>query len=251
MRIDFPTPEDIPGLRRLWQEAFGDDDAFLDVFFSTAYSPRRCRCIRADGSIAAMLFWFDCRVGQEKLAYLYAVATAESHRGRGLCHALMEDTHRHLAALDYQGAILVPGSEELFRLYAGMGYENATTALEFDAPAGSPIPLEPLTKAEYARRRAQLLPPGSVIQDGENLDFLAGFASFYGSGTLLWAATVEGDSLHVMELLGDPAAAPGIVAAQGAAAGHFRTPGGKKPFAMYRSLGEYGTVPQYFGLAFD
>ena len=34
MRMHNPAPEDIPGLRRLWQESFGDEEEFLDIFFS-------------------------------------------------------------------------------------------------------------------------------------------------------------------------------------------------------------------------
>ena len=33
---------DIPALRRLWKQAFGDDDQLLDSFFSIAFSPDRC-----------------------------------------------------------------------------------------------------------------------------------------------------------------------------------------------------------------
>ena len=40
MTIKHPTPELIPLLRTLWKQAFGDDDRFLDKFFSTAFSPR-------------------------------------------------------------------------------------------------------------------------------------------------------------------------------------------------------------------
>ena len=33
MKIDHPDMTRIPALRQLWQEAFGDSDAFLDRFF--------------------------------------------------------------------------------------------------------------------------------------------------------------------------------------------------------------------------
>ena len=32
MKFDHPTIRQIPQLRQLWQEAFGDSDAFLDQF---------------------------------------------------------------------------------------------------------------------------------------------------------------------------------------------------------------------------
>ena len=85
MTIDAPNVEQTAWLRRLWKEAFGDSDAFLDRFFTIAYSPDRCRCVTADGRVTAALYWFDCDCQGEKLAYLYAVATAQDCRGRGLC----------------------------------------------------------------------------------------------------------------------------------------------------------------------
>ena len=39
MIIKPPSKEEIPQLRTLWQEAFGDSDAFLDIFFSNAFAP--------------------------------------------------------------------------------------------------------------------------------------------------------------------------------------------------------------------
>ena len=36
MTFDYPTPQQLPGLRQLWQQVFGDTDEFLDAFFSTA-----------------------------------------------------------------------------------------------------------------------------------------------------------------------------------------------------------------------
>ena len=67
MRIE--KPRDIGALRRLWQEAFGDEDAFLDTFFATAFSPERCRCAVEGDSLLGALYWFDCICGGKTLAY--------------------------------------------------------------------------------------------------------------------------------------------------------------------------------------
>ena len=80
MIIKSPEQKDIPQLRQLWRQAFGDTDAFLDIFFSTAFSPERCRCVLADGAVAA-LYWFSCQSDGQPLAYLYAVATSQKFRG--------------------------------------------------------------------------------------------------------------------------------------------------------------------------
>ena len=108
MKIDHPAPHHRMQQRRLWQEAFGDTDDFLDSFFRTAYSPDRCRCILDGDRIAAILYWMDCSLENERLAYIYAVVTCPEYRGKGLCRQLMEDTHGLLAARGYAGAILVP-----------------------------------------------------------------------------------------------------------------------------------------------
>lgn len=251
MTIELPTAGCLPELGQLWKEAFGDTDAFLDSFFATAFSPRRCRCALEDGQVAAVLYWFDCLWEGRKVAYLYGVATAKAYRGRGLCHALMEQTHWELAALDYAGAVLVPGEESLFRFYESMGYEvcGFTASLSCEA-AQEAAGLRQVDAAEYARLRRKLLPPGGVVQEGENLTFLQTHAQLYAGEGFVVAATEEEGNLRGQELLGDVAAAPGIVRALGCARGEFRIPGREKAFAMYRSLDGSG-MPAYFGLAFD
>lgn len=250
MTIDYPTQENISGLRSLWQEAFGDSDAFLDIFFATGYDSGRCRCITEGDGVAAALYWFDCTCHGEKIAYLYAVATALSHRGQGLCHQLMADTHAFLKARGYAGAILVPGEESLFRFYGAMGYQTVACADQIRCAAGdTPISVNALSPEEYAARRRQLLPAGSVVQEGENLAFLSEICGLYGGNGWVMAATGEGEVLSAMEFLGNTAAIPGILSTLGKKEGTFRTPG-SKPFAMYLPF-DHSPAPTYFGLAFD
>lgn len=230
-------------LRRLWKEAFGDTDAFLDSFFETAYSPERCRYIVMDGCVAAALYWLDCRCDGEKLAYIYAVATAKMHRGKGLCRALMEDAHTHLKATGYAGSILVPGEKGLFAMYEKMGYAPFGGMDTLSCQAGTPIFMQEISPAEYAALRPQYLPHRGVEQDG--MEFLASYATLYAGSDFILAATEETG----LELLGNTAAAPGILAALGKKEGRFRIPG-NTPFAMYRPLTDF-PAPGYFGIAFD
>lgn len=237
-------------LRRLWREAFGDTDSFLDCFFGTAFSPDRCRYLTRDGELAAALYWFDCEYDGGKLAYLYAVATAVRFRGQGLCHALMADTHRHLAGLGCRGTLLVPENQTLFRLYQGMGYMPCCSAREFTcAPGPEAAPLRRIGAAEYGALRRGLLPKGGVRQEGENLTFLEAWTELYAGPDFLLAARRKGDTLNGLELLGDPAAAPGILRALDCRTGTFRLPGPGENFAMYRPLTP-GPVPTYFGFDF-
>ena len=120
MTIKHPTPADIPQLRQLWQQAFGDEDNFLDLFFDTAFSPERSMCLFAGDTCAAALYWFDCSYPHGKLAYIYAVATHPNHREQGLCRQLMAQTHQLLTRRGYAGTVLVPGEPGLFAMYAKM-----------------------------------------------------------------------------------------------------------------------------------
>ena len=247
----YPNEALIPGLRDLWKKAFGDTDEFLDLFFSTAYAPDRCRCIAQDAAVQSVLYWFDCELAGQKMAYIYAVATDPDCRGRGLCRMLMEDTAEILRSRDYAAAILLPQEEWLIQMYAGMGFTPCTTVTEKLFPAGEAIPARRIGTAEYARLRRQLLPAGGVIQDGENLSFLAGMTAFYtGEGFL--AAVMENDGeLWCPEFLGNPKAFPGLVKTLGFSEGRCRMPGAERPFAMFRPLAKDAQIPCYFGLVFD
>lgn len=251
MRIDHPTGAEIPGLRLLWKEAFDDTDAFLDGFFASGFAPERCLCADDGGTVAAALYWFRCSCGDRKIAYIYALATKESHRGRGIARALLEKTATVLKAQGFSGMLLVPGGQELFAMYRKLGFADTLYADAFVAEAGGePVPVRQVEAEAYARLRRAALPSGGVVQEGENLSFLSTFAGLYAGDGWLLAGSLEEDIFSGMEFLGDRSAVPGILKGLGAKRGTFRTPGEGRPFAQYRSLD--GTpAPRYFGLAFD
>lgn len=252
MIIDRPQSGDIPALRRLWQQAFGDTDAFLDSFFATGFSPDRCRCLWENDHLAAALYWFDCSWEEKPVAYLYAVATDETYRGRGLCRTLMEDTHSHLRDKGYAASVLVPGTKELFGLYKKMGYRTFGYAREFSCQAaGAPVHLQTLTPEEYAKRRGAFLPTGSVLQEGAILDFFQTQGAFYAGENFLLAGVADKEILIAQEFLGDASAAPGILKTLDVKEGRFRAPGRKKPFAMFYPLQNHAKPPTYFGIALD
>ena len=251
MSVTYPNENLIPGLRNLWKKAFGDTDEFLDLFFSTAYAPDRCRCIADGENVQSVLYWFDCFLEDQKIAYIYAVATDPACRGRGLCRKVMEDTMAVLTDRGYAGAILLPQEEWLIAMYAGMGFEACTTVTEQWFPAGEAISACQIDEKEYALLRRKYLPEGGVIQEGENMTFLAGMAKFYKGADFVAAAATDGDELWCPELLGNADAMPGLVKMLGFPAGRARMPGKDRQFAMYRSLSKTGEKPRYFGLVFD
>ncbi len=289
MTIKCPTREDIPGLRRLWQQAFGDGDAYLDAFFSTGFSPERCLFA---GDAQAACYWLDCSCRGQKIAYLYAVATAEDRRGQGLCRALMSRVKEVLREQGYAGILLVPGSEALRAMYRKLGFCNATTLREFSAtalpspeapclaeanslrPLRGHLPqrgrqmapslrelsamptegveeiLQSLSAEAYAQARQALLPEGAAIEGPEFFRFLATQASFYRFGDAIFVCIREQDHLFIPELLGDEGCICQILTALGCTHATARTPGPGTDWAMYCPLTP-GTAPTHFSLALD
>ncbi len=244
MRIDYPTAGDIPALSRLWTQAFDDQD-YQPLFFSAGFSPYRCRCIKENGEIRAMLYWFPCCCRKQKLAYIYAVATDIAARGKGLCSALMTDTHTLLKRLGYHGCVLVPADDKLRQFYRRFGYEDFGGICEKTAtPADTAAVFSPITAEEYAARRKEFLPDGYIQQEGVNLIFLEKLGKFYGGEDFIFFLQSD----FAPEILGsaDPAAIAKTLNLEKLT---YRAPG-DDPFAMCLSFdGE--SLPAYFGFAFD
>ena len=243
MTIEFrpPLPAEELRLRALFTEAFGDE-GFTDLFFRTAFSPERCLVV-CDGEVLAALHWFDCTLDGRKAAYLYGIATFETHRGRGIGSRLIRAALAELKRRGYGPVLLVPAEESLFGYYERLGFRPVSTIRVFFINAGSPLPLRKLTQSEYAKMRRKLLPKHSLLQEGACLDLFAGYADLYATDRSLCAVTDH----MVWELLGDASHGPGILAALDLPCATVRTPGPGRPFAM--AVGTDG--PVYLGLALD
>ena len=240
------------GLKSLWALAFGDGEAVIDSFFSTAYSPDRCRSLTEAGQPVAALYWMDGEYAGEKFAYIYGVSTHPEHRGKGLCRKLMAAAHEQLREEGYAGALLMPAEPGLRKMYASFGYRECSRIGEMTLAAGETgVPVRAVTIPEYAALRRDYLPQGGLIQEGASLAYLTTYAGLYAGDGFVMAAVHEEGKLFAAELLGDPELAPGILKAMGYREGTFRFPGGDKPFAMCLPLKENTPMPTYLGHAFD
>lgn len=238
-------------LERLWGVCFSDPPEAIQDFFSTAYSPERCRYLERNGQVVSALYWLDGEYQEQKVAYLYAVATAPDFRGMGLCRKLIAKTHQDLARAGYASALLSPAGEGLRRMYAGMGYRDCCFRREFSCRAGKSVALQEVSVTEYAALRRQMLPPEGLVQEGPTLSFLSTYARFYAGEDFLLAASVQDSSVQGWELLGNSSAAAGIVSALNADQGKFRAPGREVPVGMILPLTENAAIPGYLGFPLD
>lgn len=253
MIIKSPQQQDLPALKHLWQQAFEDTDTFTETFFAKGFSPQRCLCLYKGSRPAAALYWFNCQWQEKSVAYLYGVATDRSFQKQGLCRALMEQTHRHLKALGYAGAVLVPSSEGLFSLYEKLGYRSFCPAQSYTVTSAGtqPTPVRPVSPEEYYRLRLDFAPDDSILLSADALHFVGSFARFYAGPDFLCCVNQDGNTLHFQEYLGDPACLDSILTALQAAQAKLRLYAKGPDFAMYLPLENDPQLPRYFGIAMD
>ena len=252
MTAEYPKALHVAGLRALWKEAFGDTDVFLDGFFDHGFSPHRCRCVTEGEKVLSALYWFGLSYRGQKLAYLYAVATAKDCRGQGLFARLLEDVKEVLRSQGYDGILLMPSGEGLARMYEKFGFAACGTVSYHEvAAAQNRIAYREIGPTEFRALQRKLLPEGSALPGAEMLTFLASqYRFFTGDGWLAVGQVYDG-KLVCQEFLGDRSAMGGLVRALDVASGSFRTPGKTVPFVWFLPLHEGCESPGYFALALD
>lgn len=249
MIIDNPSPKDIPALRRIWQQAFGDTDEFLDGFFETGFAFDRCWCVFQGQEPVAAVYVFPCGWQEKKVAYLYALAVEKSHQKQGLSRLLLSDVHTKLHRAGYAGAIMEPATDSLRRYYETMGYRSfgGRQSREYAAqdPAQSITQLPPLA---YELARRTLLPAGGITQEGAFTVMLQKYARCYGGDGFV--ATLSCEEPFVLEFLGDERKIPGFLKSLQIERAMVRLPGGQ-PTAVYLDFAGGEELPAYFGLPMD
>lgn len=252
MNIRYSQKEDIPRLRELWKQAFGDSDTFLDHFFSILYTPRRCLCGWEDGKPVAVVYWIDYKWHDHTIAYAYAVAVDQECRGRGYCQELLKALKPRLKKRGYFGILLVPENQDLAEFYQFLGYTPVMGAEHFTVPAaGDPDPgLRQIPWQQYRQYRTQLLPEESLLPDEDVYRFLATYLKFYIADAGLFCGwteqTEEGKVLHMEEFLGECRSIFQVIRAMDCVKGHFRLKG-HYAYGMMMWLTEDHSAPKYHG----
>ena len=212
--------------RALYEEAFGISPSFDDALFRYAM-PQYLRVIAEGDAPRSMLFSIPYALvtenGKEEARYLYAVATAKDHRGKGLAKALLK---RVIA--EGQPLFLRPSSPSLFAFYQAAGLTPVSPVQVLTGEAeqnGEALPLKSLSPTAYlAAREAFLKPPYAVptadflalgYLDGGALALAGEFVAFY---------EMRGDRALFKEWLGNTAFAPRVAAYLGANRYELRTP---------------------------
>ncbi len=271
MTLGLSQRTDIPALKRLWGQAFGDGEALLGPFFSGLYRPEDTFVAREGEQVVSMAFQVPmtvcCQGRGWPAAYLYAVATEEAHRGQGLCGAVLDFAARVLKERGCKLLLLLPAEAGLRELYLHKGFDGFSRVdLQEEAAVPTPGGIEAVSAMGYWELREGLLAgyayvscPVPVLAFQETVSKLGGgglYRIFDGrTEGCCCVARDRGGMAVIYELLWPGERRQGIslaTRAVGASRALVRTPGDGKPFAMARWLVPAPELPPpYLGIALD
>lgn len=256
-------PEDFPRLTTLWQTCFGDDPETVAAFWQIFGKTVQVFCAREKKSPVSMVCalpvqLIDAAGESHSAAYLYAVATDPSCRGRGLCGNVLAFAEDSLRKSGVSFTLLVPSEPSLFSLYRRYGYQTISRrGCEAISPAACEGTVQEIGPEAYCNLRELLLYDSFVSCDSDFLRYQALDDRLYRVETaqqVFCAVCSEASGrLTVKELLPyDASAAALLLRTSGMRQGICRTPDGSQPYAMGKAL-RGGTLPEniYFGLAMD
>lgn len=201
--------EDAGALTALWHRVFGDPEELSRDFLAHLPSLGGGVCAEEDGVLLGAAYAVtDYFLGEERIAYLYAVAVLPEARGRGLGRALS----REAAALGRRlGAGMVctlpaePGLYPWYERAIGLRCALRRRQEEIESRPG-PAP-RPLSPEEYGARRERLLAgkahvrPGAAVLRQEQFNCRVCGGDLYAVGKGIAAAYVEDGIAILRELL--------------------------------------------------
>lgn len=145
--IEFASKEDFSDIIKLWHEVFGDSEKVIEGFLERFYD--RVLLFRKSNKILGMLSLLPISVGKATGFYVYAVATDESCRSKGIATRLLE--YSKALCQNKNFLLLVPASDSLFEFYKKFGFSNIS-CLEKNIVSshieGDIIPVSPISPIE-------------------------------------------------------------------------------------------------------
>lgn len=206
-------PADTNDLISLWVQCFHDEPEAAASFFSH-FPPQIHTRIIQTGCLAAMASWMSVTIADKDSvipgAYLYAVATHEDCRRKGLCRTLLSELEAELRKQNCQFTALYPAEESLYAYYGSMGYVRAMT-LTACPSMQKPGDWEIAPDAYRQEREAWLKPP-YCRWEGNAYAYLAdtGVHFFNGShGCYALASSPKGP--RILEAPGQTQASKGMI----------------------------------------
>ncbi len=118
--IRWAHKKDIPYLKRLMKEIFGDQDYYINLFFHYKFE-ENVLVYEVDSQIISTVYLLPAKIYlKEKfhpITYLYACATKPLFRGKGVMGKLLNESFNIACQNENIGVFLLPASESLYTFY--------------------------------------------------------------------------------------------------------------------------------------
>ncbi|SMC55739.1 GNAT family N-acetyltransferase [Papillibacter cinnamivorans] len=168
---------DVTAQKQIWRERFHDPWSYIHSYYKERYRRDETLLLLEDGVLAAMLTLMPMGLVSAggKTAptlYLYAIASADRVKGRGLGTVLLEEAGSRAARLGVDNIILVPAERSLHDYFGSHGYEEKFShrELRFERPpVRRPVGrLAPAGAEEYDALRERLLAGSLHVRCGSD-----------------------------------------------------------------------------------
>ena len=122
------TATNIPEIKLLWAETFGDTSNYIEHFISHFGIENGCVC-ETDGKIVAMAFALPTTVETQciaslQLKYIYACATHPDYQGQGIMAKLLDTIYQKACSENTAGVFLQAADQYLANYYRKLGFED-------------------------------------------------------------------------------------------------------------------------------
>ncbi len=129
-------------LTELWHTVFGDEYAYIDLFFKKEYALCDTFADIVDDRIVSVLYLLNCRVDFNGTTYngkyLYAAATHPDYRSQGFMGKLINEAIDYCkTASDIDFISLVPANDGLYDYYGKFGFKTAFYRYETSVKSGA------------------------------------------------------------------------------------------------------------------
>lgn len=146
----------IPELKKIWIECFGDSEAYVDMFFEKRFKSTVClTAVYQNKTIGAMYLLpvFAYEYGKIKNGwYGYAVGVLKEYRKNGIYAAMHNKICKYLKA-NNEFYILCPANRKLYDFYRTLGFSDYAflkdTTILPNGETSADLELNDITPAEY------------------------------------------------------------------------------------------------------
>jgi len=129
MNIRTANENDKKQLYSLWNEAFGDSDEVIDMFYKSVIKADNTVLAEEDGRVISALYLIKAEITVNKkdykAYYIYAAATDKKYRRRGVMGKLLEFCSALSEKRNVDYLFLHPETEKLYSYYAKNGFVTA------------------------------------------------------------------------------------------------------------------------------